>query len=325
MIMHTDCDMSPILINQPENSFADVYFTPYWQCKLASVYQKPLARLVNQFISEIQVPAVEQHRASLNVAFGIKTTANKNLTNHAHVPGALVPGRMHTLNMPTSPWRGRPTMLTAAEPAEHLQLQVAVATHSINTSNDPVTPPRFTAVAIPSFPIIGALQPSLTVTPGSQAQPGVAIPPTTNRGLVTTALQAVPSPPSSDGMYGDIGWLASNEVFLAVDMASAHMANARDISAIMSSTSSCTLGSSISSRHHCTPPPAIESESESDTDVNANGFPPLSPDALRKYARPFPHVRLQQPLVKLPRATPAVAQSPISISSSRGSSDRPIA
>ena len=89
MIVHTDCDMPQALINRVENSFADVYFTPHWQHSLDSQYQKPLAQIVNQFMSEIQVPAVEKHRAALEAAFGIKSIANKNLPFPKMGEGAL--------------------------------------------------------------------------------------------------------------------------------------------------------------------------------------------------------------------------------------------
>lgn len=106
MIVHTDCDIPQALINQVENSFTDVYFTPHWQHSLDSQYQKPLAQIVNQFMSKIQVPAVEKHRAALEAAFSIKSIANKNLPNYDHNPATIVPSRLSKTNLPTSPWRG---------------------------------------------------------------------------------------------------------------------------------------------------------------------------------------------------------------------------
>lgn len=106
MIVHTDCDMSKALINQVKNSFADVYFNLHWQHSSDLQYQKPLAQIVNQFMSEIQVPAVKKHHAALEVTFGIKSIANKNLPNYDHNPATLVPLQLSKTNLPMSPWHG---------------------------------------------------------------------------------------------------------------------------------------------------------------------------------------------------------------------------
>ena len=148
VIVHTDCDMPQALINRVENSFADVYFTPHWQHSLYSQYQKPLAQIVNQFMSKIQVPAVEKHRTALEAAFGIKSIANKNLPNYDHNPATLVPSQLLKINLPTSPWRGRGAPSTVAEPEVHITAVPGVGSHN------PTTPPRFATTTVPSFPTV---------------------------------------------------------------------------------------------------------------------------------------------------------------------------
>ena len=58
VIVHANCDTPGALVNVVENNFTDVYFTPHWQLGLNSEYRKPLVQIVNQFMSEIQVPQV---------------------------------------------------------------------------------------------------------------------------------------------------------------------------------------------------------------------------------------------------------------------------
>jgi len=146
VIVHSDCDTPGALVNVVENSFADVYFTPHWRLSLNSEYREPLSRIVNQFMSEIQVPAVEKHRAALEIAFGTKITANQNLPNDDHIPASLIPSQMSNTNLPTSPWRGQCTSPIATAQSTHFTALPAVG------PGKPVT--RFTTTTIPSFPMV---------------------------------------------------------------------------------------------------------------------------------------------------------------------------
>lgn len=59
VIMHTRVTPAKI-INVAENNFAQVYFTPQWMQHLSRGVHEPLLKIVNTFITDIQVPVITQ-------------------------------------------------------------------------------------------------------------------------------------------------------------------------------------------------------------------------------------------------------------------------
>jgi hypothetical protein len=254
-----------------------------------------LAQIVNQFMSEIQVPAVEKHRAALEAAFGIKSIAHKNLPNYDHNPATLVPSRLSKINLPTSPWRGRGAPSTVAEPEVHITAVPGVGSHN------PTTPPRFATTTVPSFPMVevpwGGLNAKLPtgnvagaladVDSSSPAVPAKVVEPS-----LTTA--------SPDSAYGDAEWFASSDVLSAVDKASAAMAQIRTHSpvALLTPSHTSSIGSSASTQLRRTPLPISKLSSNSDSDDERDTFIRQPAAALRLFAQPFPHMPAQKPALQ---------------------------
>lgn len=135
ILVHTDGDTPAHLINRPENSFVDVYFTPKLLHTLGGQVQKSLDGIVDVFIANVQVPLVEHHRNLLD--------KNANIISRIANRNVVAMQRRAWSDMPTRVW-GTPNIpppLVAAAPIS----VVAAATQLSHLTTPICSPIKFSA------------------------------------------------------------------------------------------------------------------------------------------------------------------------------------